>query len=637
MTPGFWRAHHLIPAFIALVGLGMALGIAHFSSLQPYKAMAMVGDNVRGWAWSDAIGWISLNDQNPSSCGTPPCGNYGLNVAPTASVQLDGNNGQTLNGFVWSDNVGFICFGNSCNIPACRGVFLPSPPGTGFYSYVDPITDTNPKKVHGWAVICNEKDSGWISLNCEETGTCHTPAQPTDLHYRLVYNPLDQKFYADPFNGQPALSQGEPFGWNGNNDGTGLGYISFYPNVGSPDGMHIVPPAEVCNNGLDDNFNGLTDCADPICVGTPFCPVGCPGVCVTGATQACVTGGGEAGTQTCTVACAWDACVALPPPPPEPDQPVCEDNPACVGLAGEALANCCCNDNMTNGAHPLDCLDLLCIAQAPKVCSAWSKVVTGNIYAGTGISGTQAPKAVSTGNVKYCLRSNGTIDWTSESSCKQESAGAIALPSSTNFYRNQLGFLDLEGIRGGRYGEVVPINSSDDLPTNLAGKVYRYTAGGTFELKSKTFVNGSAPISRGNGLLFIDGGNLKISGDVQYTADPVQGSLRNLASFGVVVVKNAVGMGGDVDIDPAVQKVSGTYFAEGLFSTGSIKTTNPALSDFNLKIIGILVAQQFRLQRNNDNPSVPAEEIIFDGRAVVNPPPGMQDASQSLPKADVSF
>ncbi|MDD5438435.1 MAG: hypothetical protein PHC70_04820 [Patescibacteria group bacterium] len=637
MTPGFWRAHHLIPAFIALVGLGMALGIAHFSSFQPYKAMASLADNVQGWAWSDAVGWISLNDQNPSACGAPPCGTYGLNVAQSTSLQLDGRNGHSLNGFAWSDNVGFICFGTSCNIPACKGAFVPAPPGTGFYSYVDPITDTNPKKVHGWGVICNQKDSGWISLNCEDTGTCNSPALPTDLNYRMVYNPLDQKFYVSPYNGQPALSEGIPFGWNGNSDGTGLGYISFYPNAGLPGGMHIVPPVEVCNNGKDDNFNSQIDCADSACVASPFCVAACPGACVAGATQACVTGGGEAGTQTCSATCAWDVCVALPPPPPEPDQPQCEDNPSCLGLVGEALANCCCNDNLTNGTHPLDCLDPMCVAQAPKVCSAWSKVTTGNIYAGSGISGTQAPKAVSGGNVKYCLRSNGTIDWTSESSCKQETAGSIPLPSSTNFYRTKLGFLDLEGIRSGRYGDVVPISSSDELPVNLAGKVYRYTGGGTFELNAKTFLNGAPPTSRGNGLLLIDGGNLKIKGDIQYSLAAVQSSLRNLASFGVVVVKNGVGMGGDIDIDPAVTKVSGTYFAEGLFSTGSIKALNPALSDANLKLYGILVAQQFKLQRNNDNPSVPAEEIIFDGRAVVNPPPGMQDASQSLPKADVSF
>src|SRR5262249_42719072 len=28
---------------------------------------------------------------------------------------------------------------------------------------------------------------------------------------------------------------------------------------------------EICNNGVDDDGNGLTDCADPKCVTSPFC------------------------------------------------------------------------------------------------------------------------------------------------------------------------------------------------------------------------------------------------------------------------------------------------------------------------------------------------------------------------------
>lgn len=685
MTPGFWRAHHIVPAFIALVGLGMALGVAHFSSMQPYKASAAAADNILGWAWADTIGWISLNDQNPSSCGSPPCGTYGINMAPAASLQLDGRQGHTVNGFVWSDNVGFICFGTSCNIPACRGAFLPSPPGTGFYAYVDPVTDPSPKKVHGWAVVCNEKDLGWISLNCEDTGTCTNPPTPpaSYLNYRLVYNPQDHKFFVNPYEGQPAMSKGVPFGWNGNSDGTGFGYISFYPISGSAAGMHLTAPAENCLLVGDEDLNGLADCSDPACSALPQCKeinsinggltiqdkynachdhvdndANGQADCTAGSVPALPADTSCLGSMVCQlqtdvpggcsdgldnignglIDCADPACAADPAcvAPPIPDQPICTDNPACVGLAGEALANCCCNDNMTNGPHPLDCLDTKCQAQAPKVCSAWSKVVTGNIYAQGGISGTQAPKASGT-NVKYCLRSSGTIEWTSEASCKEEAAGTINLPTSQTNYRSKLGFLDLAGIRSGRYGEVVTINTSNDLPANLAGKIYRYTGGGTFNLLAKTFVNGSAPINRGNGLLFIDGGDLKIMGDIQYTADPVQSSLRNLASFGAVVVKNSTGAGGNVDIDPAVQKVSGAYFAEGIFSTGSIKTSNPALSDVNLKIYGILVAQQFKLQRNNDNPSEPAEEIIFDGRAVVNPPPGMQDTSKSLPRPDVTF
>ncbi|MDD2785515.1 MAG: hypothetical protein PHS79_01320 [Patescibacteria group bacterium] len=666
MTPGFWRVHHVIPAFIALVGLGMALGIAHFSSFQPYKVNAGIGDNIRGWAWADTIGWISLNDQNPSSCGSPPCGTYGLNMQQSTSVQPDGQQGHTVDGFVWSDNLGFICFGSSCNIPACKGALLPN--GKPFYAYVEPVSDQTVKKVYGWGVICNQKDSGWISLSCEDAGTCdNPPITPPDRNYRLVFNPMDGKFYSSTFNGNPALSQGVPFGWNGNNNGTGIGYVSFYPNTASPDGMHLVPPAENCNVVGDENLNGLADCSDLACIGLPQCAGEiCNGLddnvnglvdetfaCIKNSTAACATACGTTGSKQCSAVCSWDACV----PPVEnctngvdddcnglidaldpvcvSDQPTCNDG-ACGGLTGAAQAECCCNDNNTNGPHPLDCLDPMCVAQAPKICSSWSKVTTGNIYAGGGISGTQAPKALNTGNAKYCLRSDGTIEWTSESSCKNENLGSdLTLPTFGTNYRNKLGFLDLDGIRSGRYGTVVTISSSNDIPTNLAGRVYRYVGGGTFTLHAKTFVNGSAPTNKGNGLLLIDGGSLYIDGDVQYSAAAVTDSLKNLASFGVIVVKDGTGNNGNIGIDPLVQTVSGTYFAENLFSTGS-KNTNPG-TDSNLKIFGILVAKQFQLQRNNNDPSTPAEDIIFDGRAVVNPPPGMQDASQSLPKPDFTY
>lgn len=697
MTPGFWRSHHVIPAFIALVGLGVALGIAHFSSFDPNKVSATTADNVYGWAWSDAIGWISMNDQPPICATAPSCGSYGARLASTVTVQPHpaGAQGHALTGYVWSDNLGFICFGTSCNIAACRGSFLPSPPGTGFYAYVDPITDQSVKKVHGWAVICNLKDEGWISLNCEDTGTCSDPTVAGDRNYKLVYNPVDKKFHN-------AGTPGSPFGWNGNNDGSGIGYVNFYPWAASPDGMHLVTPAENCSVTGDEDLNGLADCSDPACSAAPQCQeinainggatladkyqachdnldndgnaqADCTGFGVWPADASCV------GSVVCNpeancsdgvdndgdsfIDCADSDCSAAPNCQPESicddgvdndgdgltdcadsdctsdpsctPQPACNDNPVCNALSGQDKIDCCCNDNSTNGPHPLDCLDPLCIAQAPRVCSAWSSVVTGNIYAGGGVAGTQAPKAVGT-NVKYCLRSTGVIEWTSEASCKEESAGAISLPVYP-YYRNKLGFLDLAGIRSGRYGTVQPVVNSADIPVVLGGRVYRYTGGGTFVLSAKTFNNGVGATGRGNGLLFIDGGNLQIDANIAYTADPVQTSLRNLASFGIIVVKDAFGNGGNITVNHTVDSVSGTLFAEGFISTGTVKTSNPAASDVSLKFYGLLVAEQFNLLRNNDNPQVPAEEIIFDGRAVVNPPPGMQDISKSLPNPEAAF
>jgi hypothetical protein len=43
------------------------------------------------------------------------------------------------------------------------------------------------------------------------------------------------------------------------------------------------PAAEVCNNGIDDDNDGLTDCSDPDCAGT--CPSCGNGTCEAGETH----------------------------------------------------------------------------------------------------------------------------------------------------------------------------------------------------------------------------------------------------------------------------------------------------------------------------------------------------------------
>ncbi len=703
MTPGFWRAHYMVPGTIALLAIGMALGIAHNSSFRPHAAQAALSDNIRGWAWSTNVGWISLNNLKPN-CSSPPSatceivpggGVYGINLASTATLQADGQQGQSVNGFVWSDNLGFICFGSSCNIPACRGASA-----TTFYAYTEPITDSSPKEVHGWALICGLKDTGWISLNCKDTGSC---TGGNTVYYKLVYNPADYKFHS-------VAVTGSPFGYNGNTDGSGIGYIKFYPTT---DGMYLNVPQEntdpLCSDGLDNDFNGLKDCADPNCASRAICTtselnwfgpaltqqylachdtldnnfngkIDCSGVGASPADPSCVgsavctpewnfTNGCTNGTDDdgdTKIDCADTDCSTRPEcttefscvdnvdndgnglkdcadpgclldPACTPPQPQCVDNAACAAIADPAAhANCCCGDNSLNGQVQVDCIDPLCQAQAP-VCSAWTKALGGNIYAGGGITGTQAPAQAGVPNAAFCLRANASIEWTSPSSyaaCRETSAGSIPLPTQENKYRSTLGFLDLAGLRGGRYGTVVTVSDASQIaPTGgLNGQVYRYAQSGTtFDLPAKTFLNGLGTTGNGAGTLLIEGANLNITGDIAYTSDPVQQRLKNLASFGVIVVKDSAGAGGDVTINSAVTKVSGAIFAEGTIHTGT--------GGNYLKLLGLYIAYKFDLQRaNNTDPTKPAEEFIFDGRAVVNPPPGMQDASKSLPRTtDASF
>jgi hypothetical protein len=612
MTPRFWRIHFLIPSTIALFAMGIALGIAHNTTLVPLATNATTADNIIGWAWTPHVGWFSLNDINPGSCTTPPCGSYGINISPSLSSQPHWDpslpagstiNAHRINGFVWSDTVGFICFGASCNIPACTGSFYQSPPGNQFYAYAEEISGTNTVEVHGWAVICNQKDSGWISLNCKDLNACD--GSPASTYYKLVYNPSTQIFH----NGSVT---GSPFGWNGNTDGSGIGYVNFYISAA---GMSLNPGSEVCNDGVDNNLNGAIDCADSVCQGTPCCPE----ICDDG-----LDNDGDTLIDCADPDCSGDPACAIPP------------QHQCSAFAGDPKqADLCCNDQDPNGPYLLDCLDPNCRDNA-AVCSAWLQISTGNIYSYLGIIGTQPPAATNLFNTKWCLRtSDQGIEWTSEQDCRQEEVGQIDLPTQSTNYRNKLGFLDLAGMRvDGRYASVVSIVNAGGLPSQLNGRIYRFVGPGTFTLPTSTFLNGSGTSGNGGGLLLIEGGDLRITGDIDYSANQVQSRLKNLASFGVVVVKTAAG-GGNIIIDPSVTKISGVYFAEGSISTGS--TGSPP--DNYLDMLGIFIANQFNLERdNNTDPSRPAERILFDGRAVVNPPPGLADISKSLPRAlDVSF
>ncbi|MBP9864741.1 hypothetical protein KBC54_04850, partial [Patescibacteria group bacterium] len=60
-------------------------------------------------------------------------------------------------------------------------------------------------------------------------------------------------------------------------------------------------------------------------------------------------------------------------------------------------------------------------------------------------------------------------------------------------------------------------------------------------------------------------------------------------------------------------------------------------NDQPLQVLGLMAAHQFNLARKSLDPLKASETVIFDGRAVANPPPGMQSVSQSLPTSKNAF
>ncbi|MCA9357586.1 hypothetical protein H6784_02800 [Candidatus Nomurabacteria bacterium] len=135
----------LLNTVVSVLAVASVLGVIY--STQVDKVESSAGDNVAGYAWSDTIGWISMNCTNDGSCGTS---NYG--------VRVDGSG--NLSGYAWSDNIGWITF-NPADLSGC-------PLGS-----CAPVLDPVAGLVSGWARALSPLSAGanaggwdgWISLS----------------------------------------------------------------------------------------------------------------------------------------------------------------------------------------------------------------------------------------------------------------------------------------------------------------------------------------------------------------------------------------------------------------------------------------------------------------------------------------
>lgn len=103
---------------------------------------------LNGYAWSENIGWISMNCATGSSAGGSVCGtpNYAVTITTNATGAP-----MPLSGYAWSENIGWIRFG---------GVGT----GTGNLGAPPASTYTNPEirgnSLVGWARACTVFASG---------------------------------------------------------------------------------------------------------------------------------------------------------------------------------------------------------------------------------------------------------------------------------------------------------------------------------------------------------------------------------------------------------------------------------------------------------------------------------------------
>lgn len=172
--------------------------------------------------------------------------------------------------------------------------------------------------------------------------------------------------------------------------------------------------AEVCGNGLDDNSNGLTDCADPACAAQPACSGTCQDLCLDG-TYLCDSGG----VRSCAVAA--NGCLAFSPPQACPQGAVCSGGAcgtACLDICNDGDKLCSASSVIECQRLPSGCTDWVnpVACATSEVCSAGQCVAKGSCTSQC----TQGQSRCTAGGQKQsCLvTSSGCAEWSLPVSCQ---------------------------------------------------------------------------------------------------------------------------------------------------------------------------------------------------------------------------
>jgi len=202
-------------------------------NLKPIKA----GTEIGGYLWSATAGWISMSCSNGATCATS---DYSVEIgAPEFFVNA--STGRThmktpINGFAWSNNLGWICFGDSCDAQLDKlgnPILNPEGAASNYTEWVQTDPDFPDGKVFGWARLLSEGAGGWISLNCDNHDPAVKVCDPIAGTGFLYYVALDSDsgFFCeagecdDPVFPNPAFPG--HWAWSGNERGTGIGWVDW--------------------------------------------------------------------------------------------------------------------------------------------------------------------------------------------------------------------------------------------------------------------------------------------------------------------------------------------------------------------------------------------------------------------------
>ncbi|MFA6106947.1 MAG: fibronectin type III domain-containing protein [Patescibacteria group bacterium] len=220
---------------ILSLAIGLVLFREEWDKNGGLTALAGTGENIRGFAWSENIGWVSFNSRDcdidgdgifegaTETGGSAPAGCPTAGTAVDYGVNVD--SGGDFSGYGWSENIGWlvferikVCDGDKTVVCANNGQCVSqglgscnfiNPPGFPYNEGSGKIAhyDSSTKQVNGWAYILALGDNGWLKLKKEasDSGAAYGVSIDTDNGGKF-----------------------KNWAWNGNTAyGTGIGWLSF--------------------------------------------------------------------------------------------------------------------------------------------------------------------------------------------------------------------------------------------------------------------------------------------------------------------------------------------------------------------------------------------------------------------------
>jgi len=608
--------------FIVLVLVFGGLLSHHFQDAQAQGAQY----ELSGWVWSDVYGWISLNMKNfqPECEATGNC-LYG--------VTLD--SGNNLSGYGWSSNVGWVCFGVTCDEAGIGGLIVPYDDNTqhGDDSYAQ--LNSNTGKIDGWANVLSLHNDGWIhfrrggSAGPQKGEACYDCEPACE---RLTCQKCDES-------------------WEN------CGVVSQCINGG--DGSCIVSgencrEIQPCIVYSEVKFESCKTCFSETRFDNNFIPITAIDPIAGGSGYTCsvCTGGGVGDSDA-----------------------YCDKEDSLVGGASRVECSSCpsCElygvnmDTQTGGlvgwgwggqeASGWVHFNLISGLGGSYVVYPWLETQYGSIYTAENI---RQRAGTSGKNATYCIFAD-SVERVESSDCESRVVSGVDIDfpaaSGSGVYRNALGRIDVDGLTDrvtgnhNKYGQAVYDIEADGSGINsvLGGDVYYRN--GDLTIGATVFSDGVSTGQSGHGTIVING-DLVISDNIVYQGDP--GNLSNIEELASVawIVK------GDLIVNSNVTEIVGAFIVLGdgsacFYDDGescddivrqypqykrtsygvafSVDPQIPGDTSKGLTVSGLMFARSYDLRRTFAEVTQGSERIIYDGRLIANPPPGLEGFSEGLP------